>query len=526
MTQQTINIGTVANDGTGDPARTAFDKCNDNFTELYEGVGSTGSNLLARPSVNYIDPAAGQSVIAGGGAVGSSTRVYETGSDGLINEIGAHASYTAGTASVATIGGGYDNRNDQLAGTIAGGAHHLLNYQGSHGYIGGGSFHTVINASDYAAIGGGNGNLIGIAAAADNATIAGGYANQITQGHQKTIAGGTANIIANSGANGSDTIGGGSANVIYGTDDRCTISGGGQNSINKVPVVFTGAIGSGDTSATLVAKPVFNGSGWIYASGTYPVTFSNGVSRDIAFTVGGASVTFTALGSAATATASAVIGGIGSIVSGGVGNTCGDHYGTILGGYNNVSSNGGTVFGTNNLASGQTSLAYGNGSRAYVSGGDAATAAYFSTAGDTQRMRFSLMGSTSDGSTVVKLSVNNAAQLPVLPTGTVWAGTATVVATQASSTNVGMWKIPFVVTWISGSSASVVGGATTDYRTGADAFDATKNSRQIIDQIGVAALPIFEIWSGFPYPYVAVVGKSATNIRWAASIDLISINSY
>ena len=26
MAQQTINIGTVANDGTGDPLRTAFDK--------------------------------------------------------------------------------------------------------------------------------------------------------------------------------------------------------------------------------------------------------------------------------------------------------------------------------------------------------------------------------------------------------------------------------------------------------------------------------------------------------------------
>ena len=37
MAQQTINIGTVANDGTGDPLRTAFDKVNDNTTELYAG---------------------------------------------------------------------------------------------------------------------------------------------------------------------------------------------------------------------------------------------------------------------------------------------------------------------------------------------------------------------------------------------------------------------------------------------------------------------------------------------------------
>lgn len=44
MAQQTINIGTVANDGTGDPLRTAFDKCNDNFTELYaSGSGDVTS---------------------------------------------------------------------------------------------------------------------------------------------------------------------------------------------------------------------------------------------------------------------------------------------------------------------------------------------------------------------------------------------------------------------------------------------------------------------------------------------------
>ena len=34
MAKQVINIGTIANDGTGDLIRDAFDKANDNFTEL------------------------------------------------------------------------------------------------------------------------------------------------------------------------------------------------------------------------------------------------------------------------------------------------------------------------------------------------------------------------------------------------------------------------------------------------------------------------------------------------------------
>jgi hypothetical protein len=35
MAKQVIGIGTVANDGTGDRLRTAMDKVNDNFDELY-----------------------------------------------------------------------------------------------------------------------------------------------------------------------------------------------------------------------------------------------------------------------------------------------------------------------------------------------------------------------------------------------------------------------------------------------------------------------------------------------------------
>ena len=42
MAKQTINIGTTANDGTGDAIRAAFGKVNDNFTEIY--TANTGTN--------------------------------------------------------------------------------------------------------------------------------------------------------------------------------------------------------------------------------------------------------------------------------------------------------------------------------------------------------------------------------------------------------------------------------------------------------------------------------------------------
>ena len=43
MAKQIINIGSSANKGDGEPLRTAFDKINDNFSELYLKVdGLTG----------------------------------------------------------------------------------------------------------------------------------------------------------------------------------------------------------------------------------------------------------------------------------------------------------------------------------------------------------------------------------------------------------------------------------------------------------------------------------------------------
>ena len=51
MARQAINIGSSANDGTGDPLRTAFDKINDNFVELY-GTDDDSKTLAANLDIN------------------------------------------------------------------------------------------------------------------------------------------------------------------------------------------------------------------------------------------------------------------------------------------------------------------------------------------------------------------------------------------------------------------------------------------------------------------------------------------
>jgi len=66
MAQQTVGIGSSANDGTGDPLRTAFTKINENFTELYATTGmdtdkgiDINANTITSTSTNadiIIDP--------------------------------------------------------------------------------------------------------------------------------------------------------------------------------------------------------------------------------------------------------------------------------------------------------------------------------------------------------------------------------------------------------------------------------------------------------------------------------------
>ena len=48
MAQKSINIGSTANDGTGETVRSAFDKTNDNFTELYADNSVTHARLENR----------------------------------------------------------------------------------------------------------------------------------------------------------------------------------------------------------------------------------------------------------------------------------------------------------------------------------------------------------------------------------------------------------------------------------------------------------------------------------------------
>lgn len=58
MAKQTINIGSTANDGTGDPLRTAFNKANENFTEVYDIAQGAYDYANTIVSDTQVDPLA------------------------------------------------------------------------------------------------------------------------------------------------------------------------------------------------------------------------------------------------------------------------------------------------------------------------------------------------------------------------------------------------------------------------------------------------------------------------------------
>ena len=75
MTKQTVNIGTSVNDGSGDPARTAFNKLNQNNNEIYTYLGDgTNLNKLGTASFKNVGTQAGNVMEVGAFGLGGSGR--------------------------------------------------------------------------------------------------------------------------------------------------------------------------------------------------------------------------------------------------------------------------------------------------------------------------------------------------------------------------------------------------------------------------------------------------------------------
>ena len=120
MAKQTINIGTSANDGTGSTLRAAFDICNDNFTELYDGTGGllhkiegtnfTGSLLVGHSTTGTLSSASFNTGV-GIGALDALT----TGDMNVALGYSAGSNINTGTENVALGSGAFQTATDSLS---------------------------------------------------------------------------------------------------------------------------------------------------------------------------------------------------------------------------------------------------------------------------------------------------------------------------------------------------------------------------------------------------------------------------
>ena len=87
MAKLTVNIGSSANDRTGDNLRTAFNKLNSNFDEVYVNVDSLTNRITAVETGSTANSAQGNTIVGDiqGSVVGEDSTVLVDGVNSNVN---------------------------------------------------------------------------------------------------------------------------------------------------------------------------------------------------------------------------------------------------------------------------------------------------------------------------------------------------------------------------------------------------------------------------------------------------------
>lgn len=108
MAKQTITTGNSVNDGSGDPARTAFTKTNNNFNEIYEALG--GNTLPNALPINK----------GGTGAMDAATARANLSVPGLATENAYRERQVVGSHTTGIVLGADGSQYNRLASYITG----------------------------------------------------------------------------------------------------------------------------------------------------------------------------------------------------------------------------------------------------------------------------------------------------------------------------------------------------------------------------------------------------------------------
>ena len=243
MAKQVIGIGNAANDGSGDPLRTAGDKINDNFNEFYSKVGD-GSNLhpLTFPNVT------GTVLTTANSNVGATTTSSSDADHVLINDGGILKKITPANLGIGSGGGGGVTIQDE--GNALSTAGTTLNFVGAGVTASGtGATKTITIAGSSSGItvqdegsalstSGTTLNFVGAGVTASGTgatktiTIAGGASQNL---FDKIAVSGQSNVVADSATDTLTLVAG--TNVTITTDanaDSITINSTGTTDLNSL----------------------------------------------------------------------------------------------------------------------------------------------------------------------------------------------------------------------------------------------------------------------------------------------------
>ena len=123
MAKQTINIGTVADDGTGTTIRAGGDLINDNFNEIYSELGDGTTLGLAAKSITFTNKTLDGSSntfsnIPGSALTNASFTLVDESSTEATISLGERMAITGGTNITTAVSG--DNINITLNSTVTG----------------------------------------------------------------------------------------------------------------------------------------------------------------------------------------------------------------------------------------------------------------------------------------------------------------------------------------------------------------------------------------------------------------------
>ena len=358
----------------------------------------TAPNIAANPALNTIDPLTNASAITGGGRLNFEniigSPVKPKGIDftpyGWVTDVG----YVAGSAAVATISGGYDCVNNQLAGSILGGGHNFLRYSVvGHSTIGGGSYNIIHGG--YCVITGGTRNAIG-----DDVT-----GSIISGGQQNTIKGVNADF---------STINGGDLNLIHGAE-RSFIGSGNNNVIQSL-----------------------NGYNSILGGEDNRIGDNETTDQSFRSVIGGGGN-------------NQIISSKRASIGGGEGNSieAGADYSSILGGNGNTIEAGAigavVVGGENNTANSKYGLTHGLHAVNGVHGSHTHTGRRNAVDGDCQAISFAIGNITVDGTTGIYLATDGTLKYAALSDDTNWVGTMFITGREAATGDTYSCKVDFSI---------------------------------------------------------------------------------